>query len=203
MSSNNIYVKAYGAREGATSGFMGWRNRMRIRFFLEWVAPQQNERILEVGCNRALLLRTFKEHGAIVAGVDINREVVRELGLSYVRQGNAEHLPYNPNSFDKVIATEVLEHVQNPKKALQEISRVLKPGGRAFITYPIEPIRGIGALGDALFVFKSLRHARLLHVTRFSRKSFKALLKTTKFVWKNDFVRFLSWPLRCIELMKH
>ena len=46
-----------------------------------------------------------------------------------VIQGNAENLPFENDSFDLIYSTNVLEHVQNPKKVLEESVRVLKKGG--------------------------------------------------------------------------
>lgn len=48
----------------------------------------------------------------------------------------AEHLPFEDASFDTVLATEVLEHVTDHEAALDEIERVLAPGGRVVVTVP-------------------------------------------------------------------
>jgi ubiquinone/menaquinone biosynthesis C-methylase UbiE len=59
------------------------------------------------------------------------RELGRKLGLSIdIRMGTAEQLPVPDNSMDTVIGTQVLCSVSDPAKVLQEIQRVLKPGGR-------------------------------------------------------------------------
>ena len=50
--------------------------------------------------------------------------------------GSADSLPFLENSFDVVFLFEVLEHLYNPREAIQEISRCLAPGGRAYITVP-------------------------------------------------------------------
>src|SRR2546428_8306301 len=49
---------------------------------------------------------------------------------------DAEALPYRDESFDAVAATEVLEHVDEPGRMLSEATRVLRPGGRFFMTTP-------------------------------------------------------------------
>ncbi len=51
--------------------------------------------------------------------------------------GSALALPFAAATFDGVICTEVLEHVPEPEQALREIARVLRPGGRLYVTVPM------------------------------------------------------------------
>lgn len=55
------------------------------------------------------------------------------------RPGRAEEIPLPGGSVDLVLCTEVLEHLPNPEKALQEIKRILRSNGRAILTIPIPP----------------------------------------------------------------
>jgi ubiquinone/menaquinone biosynthesis C-methylase UbiE len=57
----------------------------------------------------------------------------RRSNLTYV-QGTAERMPFPDASFDKVISISCLEHFADPFKGLQEMARVLKPGGRIAIS---------------------------------------------------------------------
>jgi SAM-dependent methyltransferase len=50
--------------------------------------------------------------------------------------GDAGQLPFRDGSFDVVVCLEVLEHVREPDQALRELARVLRPGGRAFVSMP-------------------------------------------------------------------
>lgn len=50
--------------------------------------------------------------------------------------GDIHNLPFNDNSIDAILCIAVLEHVENPIKACQEIYRVLKPGGKCFVYVP-------------------------------------------------------------------
>ncbi len=88
--------------------------------------------------------------------------------------GAAEFLPFGDDSFDVVVASEVLEHLPHPEAALREISRVTTQ--HALITVPHEPF---WSLGNVLFG----RHLGNLgntpgHLHRWSRRSFLALLDT-------------------------
>src|SRR5262249_48981294 len=61
--------------------------------------------------------------------------------------GSAEELPFADGSFDALWSITVLEHVQHPEKALQEVARVLKPGGVAYLA-PAWHCRTWAAEGD-------------------------------------------------------
>ena len=64
----------------------------------------------------------------------VNYEIVNYESTDVL--GVAEELPFIDNSFDGVLSLNVLEHVQNPFKCAQEISRVLKPGGKLYCVVP-------------------------------------------------------------------
>jgi SAM-dependent methyltransferase len=53
-----------------------------------------------------------------------------------VLRANAEALPFRDGTFDAVVATEVLEHLDEPRKLFQEASRILRPNGRFLLTTP-------------------------------------------------------------------
>jgi ubiquinone/menaquinone biosynthesis C-methylase UbiE len=73
------------------------------------------------------------------------RELGLKLGLSIdVRVGTAEQLPVPDNSMDAVISTQVLCSVTDPARVLQEIQRVLKPGGRFLFVEHVAAAPGTG-----------------------------------------------------------
>ena len=74
-----------------------------------------------------------------VQGVDIDEEAIgycRERGLTDVRLGALEKLPFADASFDLVTALDVVEHLDDDLGALREIGRVLRPGGHLLMTVP-------------------------------------------------------------------
>lgn len=101
----------------------------------------KGKRILEIGCGLGSDSRLIAREGALVTSLDLSRRNVwltlnglRLLGL----RGNglcadAEQLPFQENSFDGVYSFGVLHHTPDTVKAVNEIHRVLKPGGACVI----------------------------------------------------------------------
>jgi SAM-dependent methyltransferase len=95
--------------------------------------PHLTGEVLDVGCGR-------KPYEALVpasryVGIDIDSPITRELGAAdYFYDGRT--LPFPAASFDGVLCSQVLEHVFTPESFLQEIRRVLRPGGRLVLTVP-------------------------------------------------------------------
>ena len=86
--------------------------------------------VLDVGCGEGFTLNKLHQNriGEKLEGVDF-QETAIEIGTKLhpdlkLKQGNIYGLEYKDNSFDLVMATEVLEHLKDPKKALSEIQRV-------------------------------------------------------------------------------
>jgi SAM-dependent methyltransferase len=101
------------------------------------------KRVLEVGCGNAYTLGKYAEHGAEVYGLDIteasikiSRQRFEYRGLNgNFRVGNAEDLPYETDYFDCICSMGVLHHVPDTEKAVSEIYRCLKPGGRLIVMF--------------------------------------------------------------------
>src|SRR6266404_4465310 len=56
-----------------------------------------------------------------------------------IRHEDAESLSFPEGAFDLVVSCDVLEHLNDPTAAMEEIARVLRPGGRAILTFPMDP----------------------------------------------------------------
>jgi SAM-dependent methyltransferase len=95
-------------------------------------------RVLDAGCGTGGNLVEFGALGP-VTGVDTSHEALefcRRRGIENVLEGRVEALPFASDSFDLVLATDVLEHVEDDRAALHELRRVTAPGGRLLATVP-------------------------------------------------------------------
>ena len=96
-------------------------------------------------------------------------------------QGDATHLPFADNSFDRVITSEVLEHIQADTSAIHEFARVLKPGGTFAATVPTWlPEKINWMLSDEYHAPKSVGgHVRIYSATELKAKLRSAGLTVT------------------------
>lgn len=103
---------------------------------------QPGERVLDLGCGTGNVALLAARAGAVVTGIDpaprlldIARERVSEEGLdaSFVR-GTAEELPFEDAAFDAAISVFALIFAADAERAVGELLRVVRPGGRAVMT---------------------------------------------------------------------
>jgi SAM-dependent methyltransferase len=96
-------------------------------------APYLSGRLLDVGCGRKPYERYF--HVDEYVGLDIESERSRSAGVAdYYYDGH--RFPFDDSSFDAILCNQVLEHVFNPDEFLEEMRRVLRPGGAVALTIP-------------------------------------------------------------------
>ncbi len=128
--------------------------RFLIRRFsealLDVVRAGHPETILDAGCGEGFILENIRSEGiaSAIEGVDIREEALttgRALHPSLtLRYGSIYRLPYPDESFDTVICSEVLEHLERPKDALGELARVARRW--CVISVPNEPLFRIANL---------------------------------------------------------
>ena len=118
--------------------FVG-RRRLFARI-LEDLAVPRNAAFLDIGTSTGSNLRLLRQLGySNVSGVDRSQEAIdfcMTKGLGSVALGDTCDLPFENERFGVVLATDIIEHVDDDLCALKEIRRVLKPGGHAVITVP-------------------------------------------------------------------
>jgi SAM-dependent methyltransferase len=154
---------------------------------LDDIAPfsKNQGRLLDVGCQFGELLFLAKKLGYEADGLEINQgnvEYVRRQGFK-VYSTILEDAEIPDNHYDTIIVNHVLEHVPNPKTFLDEVRRILRPGGFLFIGVPcfesIIPIHLKRSKWYALLPEE--------HIWQFGQESLTTLLHNTQFqpFWVN------------------
>lgn len=124
---------------------------------------------LEIGCNDGSDIKEIRGSltGAIatVVGIDPNAEAVEAANDPLIQVMDVTNMDGIPTGgVDWVMAKQVLEHVPDLKKGLEEILRITAKGGIIAFSYPSEPIRGFSALSTAILGYHNPLKARELHV---------------------------------------
>lgn len=116
--------------------------RQMLDLTLQEVQAQPGEIILDVGCGKAVDGAQLRKRGAVVIGLEPSRvmlararQYLGENGAQVaLAQGIGETLPFKAHSFDKVLCKGALDHFYSPDQTMEEIARVLKPGGEIIVS---------------------------------------------------------------------
>lgn len=143
-----------------------WRSGQERRLTLiERYVDLRGRRVLDLGCGLGEYVRGFARKGARALGSDIATNRLQEArqrvrntsteGVEGFMAAAGEALPFRDASLDVIVLNEVIEHVQDDRATLREISRVLQPGGTCILyapnrLYPFET-HGIYLRGRYIF----------------------------------------------------
>lgn len=120
--------------------------RLRSPLLFSMLQFKRGERILDLGSGTGYFADKISAEGGITVCVDIcadNLLSIRKRGsidLSLLN-ASAEQLPLKDGSFDQVLCSEVVEHIQDEGRVLDEIARILRPGGVLVLTVPCSAYR--------------------------------------------------------------
>ena len=116
---------------------------------IQWMCSQVNgDRVLDAGCSQGIATILLAREGFSVTGVDIQDSRIEYARADLEKESadtqahaeflvaNASDLPFEDASFDSALLGEVIEHLTNPERVLEELGRVVVPGGRIVITTP-------------------------------------------------------------------
>jgi ubiquinone/menaquinone biosynthesis C-methylase UbiE len=169
------------------------------------MTPQPGDRILDVGCGTGAFLASLAHRfeSSQLSGVDPSVEmlsVARDRLESNVVlvAARAEELPFSDESFDAVVSTNVFHFLREPRRALGEMRRVLRPGGRLIISDWCDDFLAC-RLCDLYLRLFSRSHYRM-----YGTHSCRRLLDETDFS-VNDIERFKIswlWGLMCASAVK-
>lgn len=123
-----------------------------LTFDFERLDVRSGHRLLDLGCGNGRHTYEALKRGADVVSFDLDPEPIADVGAMVSAMqlegelppearwmgvvGNALQMPFENDSFDRVIASEVFEHIAEDESAMHEMARVLGSGGRAAVSVP-------------------------------------------------------------------
>jgi len=144
-------------------------------------------RILDLGCGMGGFLEGLSEFGEHVYPSDISVESlahVAERGFDGAVVSNGYELPYADGSLDLVCLFDAIEHIPDDAKVMQEVARILKPGGRVLISVPA-------------YQFLYANNDRVAqHCRRYNRRNLRAVIEQAGIrVERNTHANIFLFPL--------
>jgi len=185
-----IYQREQYAKGGLGVRYWDYRDRVAFRHVT-------GNDILDAGCGEGITLekltRLFPDQRLLGIDTDAeNLEICRRHQLP-VQEGSLYALPLADASFDTVLFSEVIEHLDRPGKALSEIYRVLRPGGRVIVIFPNDRIfmlarMAMGMVREALYDPG--------HVRQWTPRQIRQALREAGFLpLAAHSIPFLLWPM--------
>ena len=117
-----------------------WRagQERRLTMILSAAGSRLAGRVLENGCGIGMYMQHLSPHVGSIVGLEYELERAREAHSRSPQliNGASEKLPLSTCSFDAILSHEVLEHVRNDRNSVEEMVRVLKPGGVIVLFVP-------------------------------------------------------------------
>jgi len=185
----------------------------RFKKIKDLLQLSNNDNFLDIGCGSGYLLNQAvckRGVGADISDLMVKtaREHCKNNGKKFLVQSDAENLPFKNRSFDKIVSTEVIEHILHPMALLEEIERISRNNSVIVITIPSEKrINWIKSILFSLGVHKLLFRKNYLpsrkmndewHLHTFDIKEFKELIAGKFIIQKIVPIPTVFFPLRYI-----
>lgn len=172
--------------------------KRRAKKIIERLDLKEGDKIIDIGCGDGFYLYLLSKLSVKISlvGFDYDQIVLtnarKNLGSKKIKliRGSATDMPFKDGEFSKIIMTEVLEHIEDHKKALNEVFRILKSGGYLLLTVPnyrfpflwdpinwvLQNISGTHISGTNFFAGIWARHIRL-----YKKEDLEKLVKNAGF----------------------
>ena len=169
-----------GIRTLETMATADWYNNWLFSF----IKPHIKGEILEAGVGIGNFIEILSESGRVTA-IDVNKDYIKMLKdeklVSSVGYGDVEKGRYffGNKSFDSIVCLNVVEHIRNDKKAVSNMNKLLKKGGKLVLLVPAHN-----------YLFSNF-DKELGHFRRYSKKEVAELVENSGF--ENTDVRYINW----------
>lgn len=201
-----------------------WIERKRVKKIVEMIDAAPTDTVVEIGCGAGLVLEKFQASRLI--GVDLSGYILHKAKARLAKrnicllQANAEILPFPNQSFCKIVCTEVIEHVIEPRNVVKELARIATDDAIIVITIPNERL-----IDNLKQIFKKLGLSSLLlagkrgpkrnqnaydspvdanewHLHSFNLELIRKVVQNTLEVSQIQAIPFFFLPLRYVILCK-
>jgi ubiquinone/menaquinone biosynthesis C-methylase UbiE len=166
------------------------------------VIPELNAqaaRVLDMGCGQGWAVLDAAEQGAQAYGLDLSAALIEKAhqhrnqkpyGHSpFFLVGASEKIPFKDDGFDVIVCTEIIEHTPRTHELLNEVRRLLRPGGWLLLSFPVKRVENFIAFFDANFMAYSG------HVKQFTLKEAAGLLTQKGFGIIRKQARHFEWAV--------
>ncbi|OCG22048.1 bifunctional 3-demethylubiquinol 3-O-methyltransferase/2-polyprenyl-6-hydroxyphenol methylase [Gilliamella sp. App2-1] len=118
-------------------------NLLRVDYVKQKCGSLTNKTVLDVGCGGGILSESLAKLGANVTAIDLADESLavakihasqNGLSINYEKQTVEDHAQQHPSQYDVITCMELLEHVPDPFSVIQACAKLLKPGGKLFLS---------------------------------------------------------------------
>lgn len=128
-------------REGQEGDRCGYAKNLRRWMVRELDGLDATKRVLDVGCGDCQFTLDLARFSSDVDAIDISERQIganrkRHPNIKFRRHDLSQALPFGDDTFSVIWCSEVLEHLSQPRFALEQFHRVLKAGGRLLVTVP-------------------------------------------------------------------
>lgn len=171
----DVYAPVYDLFENIFNGvvYQGFSRRVADRI-------NKNDDVLECAVGTGVITSKMAPRSKSITGIDLSREMLKKAAQKCAKynnvalsEGNIKELNYADNSFDKVVAGNVIHLIDEPEKAIAELYRVCKAGGEVIIpTYISAKSENKGSL-----MIKILRKMGAEFKAEFTEDSYKVFFE--------------------------
>jgi len=132
----------------------------RFNSLLSLIGDVKNKKILDAGCGEGYFLSIIDSQEKY--GVELSSKRISEALKTYpelkIKIADVNNLPFDDNTFDVIVCSEVLEHVSGYEKAIKEFKRCVKPYGHIVLSFPNEGLVRFGRLLILRFPLHEIDH---------------------------------------------
>ena len=122
---------------------VGWFYRKRLRMILDLLGARRFDSLLDVGYGSGIFLPSLATVSDTLSGIDLHDKIdvvektlAKESLQADLTSGSALDMPYKNETFDCVVSVSLLEHVTDPGAVIDEMLRILRPGGVLALGFP-------------------------------------------------------------------